>query len=61
MHSALLNFVGYSPTNLKNETCAVIIHEGASNLYLKRILEIDKRNKSYKLFNDTKKLILTMF
>lgn len=56
-HPTLLNFVGYSPINLKNETCAVIIYEGASNFDLERLIEIEKRNKSYPIFNETKKLI----
>ena len=57
-HPVLLNFIGYSPIDFKFRPSSVYLKEYASNKSLEQILEIDINNKSKKLLNDTKRLII---
>ena len=56
-HPSLLKFIGFSSVNFKNEPYPVIVMENASNNSLRRMIEIERQNRSDSIFNDTKKLI----
>lgn len=57
-HPSLLKFIGYSPTSFKNKPFPTIITECGVNGTLKNILEIDMKNQSSLVLNETKRLII---
>lgn len=52
-----MKFIGYSPTDFKNQNKPVILTEFQLNDSLQRILELERKGEKVKGWDDTKKLI----
>ena len=57
-HPSLLKFIGYSPTNFKNEQKLAIISEFVENGSLRQILDNERKGTKPQNWTNTKKLIV---
>lgn len=54
-HPSILNLIGYSPKNFSNEPFSVIVSEYSPNGSLNQIIDLERKKKLIKGWDDTQK------